>query len=69
MSTQFSELVRQCRAHCLWFLDQDVMPDARDAQLRVLEYVERYGNRDEFIRARRLKQWLSRHSNERFVVS
>jgi hypothetical protein len=68
-SQEFAELVAHCRTRCLWFLAPDKLPAGREAQLRALECVERYGNREDFIRARRLKQWLSQHSNEAFVVS
>jgi hypothetical protein len=68
-SSEYIALIEQCRAHCLWFLAPDKIPSGRDEQLLTLDYVERYGRRDEFLRARRLKQWLLQHSNEAFAVS
>jgi hypothetical protein len=68
-SLEFVELIHHCRSRCLWFTAPDRMPVEREAQLYALECVERYGNRDDFIRARRLKQWLLQHSNATFVVS
>lgn len=68
-SKDFTDLIARCRNRCLWFLRPDAMPSGRQAQLRVLDYVERYGNHDDFIAARRLRQWLSQHSSEAFAVS
>ena len=68
-SREFVELVARCRSTCLWFLARDKLPTEREAQLYSLDCVERYGNREDYVRARRLKQWLLRHSSEAFVVS
>lgn len=68
-AAEYMALIEECRAHCLWFLAPDAIPTGRDEQILILDYVERYGRRDEFLRARRLKQWLSQHSNEAFAVS
>lgn len=68
-SIQFAELVNECRVQCLWFLKPDRIPEVREAQLYALDCVERYGDRAAFIKARKLKQWLSQHSSEAFAVS
>jgi hypothetical protein len=68
-SREFVELITGCRTTCLWFLAPDKLPAEREAQIYALDCVERYGNREDFIQARRLKQWLSQHSNKAFVVS
>jgi hypothetical protein len=68
-SSVFVELVEECRSHCLWFAPPDVMPTDRESQLVVLRMVERYGTRDEYVRAKRLRAWLLQHSNETFSVS
>jgi len=68
-SRDFVALVARCRSTCLWFLAPDKVPAERDAQLYSLDCIERYGSREDFVAARRLKQWLSQHSNEAFVVS
>ena len=68
-SKQFVSLIEEYRASCLWFLRKDLMPSDRDAQIRVLDCIERYGDRSAFIQTRRLKQWLSLHSSETFAVS
>lgn len=52
-------LVDRYRTRCLWFLRADYYP-ATDAEVcRVLAYLERYGDRDAFIRAADLRRWLS----------
>jgi hypothetical protein len=68
-SNEYVELIERCRATCLWFFAPDHVPSDRDAQLYSLACVERYGGRDDFIVARRLKQWLLQHSSETFAVS
>ena len=50
-------LVDEYRATCLWFLRRDYYPTTRDQQLRVLNYVQRYGDREGFVRAAALRQW------------
>lgn len=68
-SFQYVELIKECRMQCLWFLKPDRIPAEREAQLYALDCVERYGDRAAFIQARKLKQWLSQHSNEAFAIS
>ena len=68
-SREFVELIARCRNTCLWFLDPDKTPAEREAQWFCLDCVERYGGRQDFVTARRLKQWLSQHSSEAFAVS
>ena len=59
MTQQLMELVARYRGRCLWFLAPDFVPETPEQALRVLEYIERYGDRQGFVQARRLKQWLS----------
>ena len=68
-SEEYVRLIEECRIRCLWFLAPDAMPEGREEQLFTLDCVQRYGRRDDYIRARRLKDWLSRHSSEAFAVS
>lgn len=68
-SEEFVHLINQCRDTCLWFMSTKEMPSGRKAQFLALDCIERYGSRDDFVRARRLRQWLLQHSNEAFVVS
>lgn len=56
-------LVDDYRTRCLWFLRADYYPATREEQLRVLDYVQRYGDRDAHVRAATLRQWLSQTSS------
>jgi hypothetical protein len=59
-----SALVDRYRTRCLWFLRPDYYP-ATDAEvLRVLGYLERYGDREAFTRAGSIRRWLSPPSND-----
>ena len=62
-------LVDDYRTRCLWFLRENHYPATREEQLRVLDYVERYGDRSGHIRAADLRRWLSQPSNDESVVS
>ncbi len=68
-SREFVELVSQSRVSCLWFTAPDRVPTSRSQQLTILQLVERYGNRDQFVRARRLRHWLLQNSKAAFSVS
>jgi hypothetical protein len=52
-------LVDDYRTRCLWFMRTDYYPSTREEQLRVLDYVQRYGDRDAHVRAATLRRWLS----------
>ena len=56
-------LVDEYRVRCLWFLRPDYYPSTAAQRLQVLGYIERYGDRDGFRRARILRRWLSPASN------
>ena len=62
-------LVDDYRTRCLWFLRADYYPATREARLRVLDYVQRYGNRDAHVRAATIRQWLLQSSNADSVAS
>ncbi len=64
---QLVELIGCYRSRCLWFLAEDFVPETPEQVIRVLEYIERYGDREGFVRARRLKQWLSPSISEKSV--
>jgi hypothetical protein len=68
-SRDFANLIFRCQDVCLWHLRQGKLPVERQAQIYLLDCVERYGNRADFIEARKLKQWLLLHSSEAFAVS
>ena len=59
LKQQLAELMACYHSRCLWFLAEDFVPETPEEAVRVLEYIERYGDREAFVRARRLKQWLS----------
>lgn len=56
-------LVDDYRAQCLWFLRPDYYPATHEERLRVLDYVQRYGDRGAHVRAATLRQWLSQISS------
>ena len=57
------EIVDQYRDQCLWFLRRDYHPATNAERLRILEYIERYGDLDAYRRAARLKRWLLQSSS------
>ena len=67
--TILKALVDANRTRCLWFLREDYYPTSDTGRQRVLEYIERYGDRDTASRAARLRQWLSQHSSEDSAIS
>ena len=57
-------LADSCRDRCLWFLAPDFAPTNRDEALKTLGYIERYGNRQLFIKAKELRHCLLRTFSE-----
>lgn len=55
---ELRELVDEYRTRCLWFLRPDLYPETRDQALRMLGYIERYGDLEAFRRAGRIRQRL-----------
>jgi hypothetical protein len=53
------ELVDEYRDRCLWFLRHDYYPATTEEAQRVLDAIQRHGDRNGFRRAARLRQWLS----------
>lgn len=64
LDAELHALVDEYRTRCLWFLRPDLYPEDREQALRVLRHIERHGDRDGFIRAARIKRWLSPTSSE-----
>jgi hypothetical protein len=60
---RFLRLLEEHRAECLWFLREDYAPAEPEEMLRVLAYLERHGDRETFLEARRLATWLSPDSS------
>lgn len=66
---EIRKLVDAYRVRCLWFLRQDFYPvTVREAE-SVLEAIQRYGDREGFIRSAEIKAWLSPNSNARSAAS
>jgi len=63
------ELVNDYRTRCLWFLRPDYCPETPEEQLRVLSYIQKYGDQAAYIRAAHLRRWLSQLSNANSVAS
>ena len=53
------QFVEKNRAQCLWFLRPDYLPTTDADRRRVLDLIERYGDRAAYVRAEELKSWLS----------
>ncbi len=64
-----NQLVDAYRDRCLWFLRADYYPADRQAVLRTLDYIRRYGDREAFRKAGELYQWLSPDSSRPSAVS
>lgn len=63
------DLVERYRQRCLWFLRPDYVPDSDEARLRLLDQIQRNGDREAFIRAGEVKEWLSRTIREESAAS
>jgi len=63
MAEASRELIEEYRDRCLWFLRKDYRPSGPEEILRLLRYIERYGDRDGYRRAAEIRQWLSRGSS------
>jgi hypothetical protein len=60
---QVHALVEANRARCLWFLREDYLPEDTESIARVLVYIERRGDLPTYIKARKIREWLSRNSS------
>ena len=65
---QVNRLVDEYRQRCLWFLSTDYYPSTPEQAVRVLQYIERRGDRHAFQRAAELKKWLLPSSSEPSVT-
>ena len=64
-----NRLIDENRIRCLWFLRPDYYPATLEERLRVLDHIERHGDREGFRRAAALKRWLSPDSSAPSVGS
>jgi hypothetical protein len=55
---KLAELVEEYRDRCLWFLRADYMPETPEEARRVLDLIERYGDRAGYRRAEEIKACL-----------
>jgi hypothetical protein len=60
---EVTRLIVENRDRCLWFLAPDFQPTNRDSAVRALRYIERYGGKVAFERARELRRWLQQPSS------
>ena len=63
------ELVDEYRSQCLWFVRSDFYPKTADQSMRVLKYIERYGDRAAYRKAAEVRRWLLRSSSETSAAS
>jgi len=56
-------LVDEYRTRCLWYLREDYFPQTPAEACKVLEAIERHGDRIAFRKAAPLRQWLSRNTS------
>ncbi len=68
-ATAVNELTDQYRGRCLWFLREDYYPSTREERLRILDYIERHGDREAYRKAGMVRRWLSRNSSAASVAS
>ena len=61
--TDLNELMTAYRTRCLWHLREDYAPSTPTEIFRVLEAIEAGADREGYLKARRLRQWLSLHSS------
>ncbi|HEX2254195.1 MAG TPA: hypothetical protein VHQ65_13070 [Thermoanaerobaculia bacterium] len=59
LEAELRALIDEYRNRCLWFLRPDFYPTTREEALRALRHIETHADRDGFVRAARLRQWLS----------
>lgn len=69
IAAEVDRLVDEQRISCLWFLRPDYHPATDEERIRVLEQIERHGDRDAYRRAATLRRWLSQPSSAASVGS
>jgi hypothetical protein len=62
-------LMDEYRSRCLWFLRGDYYPSTDEEWLRVLDQIERHGDREAYRKASAIREWLSRNSSAASVGS
>lgn len=64
MEIAINRLIDAHRTRALWFLRADVYPASTSARLRALDQIRRHGDRDAYIQAGGLREWLLHHSKD-----
>jgi hypothetical protein len=59
LAAEVRRLVDEYRTRCLWFMRPDFYPSTHAETIRVLQQIETHADRDGFVRAARIRQWLS----------
>jgi hypothetical protein len=59
----FRALTEKQRSRCLWYLRADYSPQTLEEKLRVLDAIDRHGDREAFLEAARIRSWFSARSN------
>jgi len=62
-------MVHDYRDRCLWFLRGYFYPRTPEERLRVLGYIERYGDRSAYQKAAQFRRWLLHRSRKAFAAS
>ena len=58
ISEKLAVLIEEYRDRCLWFLRPDYFPVNPSDRRRVLDWIERYGDRSGYERAEEITTWL-----------
>jgi hypothetical protein len=66
---EVNALTDEYRARCLWFLRPDYYPRSTEERLQILSYIERYGDREAYRKAAKVRRWLSHPSSAESAVS
>jgi hypothetical protein len=62
-------MIEESRERCLWFLRLDYVPRDDRMRIKLLEYIQRHGDRQTAVEAARLTRWLSQNSRDTSVAS
>lgn len=69
LARAIDDLVDEYRDQCLWFLRPDFYPRTNEERQRILDAIQRYGDREAFQKAAQARQWLLHPSSARSAVS
>ena len=69
LDAEVRSLVDDYRERCLWFVRPDYYPSAPDEVLRVLRWIRARGDREAFLRAGKVEEWLSPTSSGKSAAS